>query len=119
MRVSSFGRMNISIAIGGNGQTTRQRFRSIHRKWTDTLGYFVPPHFYHWYVDTWTSKVARKIDRYYRLENMKVKYEDVPDDTTNRSRKTWTREYDHYLWNNGANIRWMLADIAELKKHIR
>ena len=35
----------------------------IHKNWISALGYFSPPFFWHFYLDTYTQKVARKINR--------------------------------------------------------
>jgi hypothetical protein len=35
----------------------------LHRRWTDTVGYFVPPYFSSDYNDTWNSEVADRIGR--------------------------------------------------------
>lgn len=37
----------------------------IHRNWTDTVGYFVPPYFSSDYNDTWLNDVATQINRRY------------------------------------------------------
>lgn len=36
----------------------------IHRKWAETVGYFVPPYFSSDYNDTWLNDVARAIGRH-------------------------------------------------------
>ena len=35
---------------------------AVHKNWVNTLGYLAPPFFWHWHVDTYTQKVARKFN---------------------------------------------------------
>ena len=35
----------------------------IHKNWFDTLGYLCPPQFWHFYVDTYTQSIARRLKR--------------------------------------------------------
>jgi glycosyltransferase involved in cell wall biosynthesis len=42
-------------------------FPTIHRRWVDTVGYFVPPVFTGDYPDTWLNDVANSIGRRKRL----------------------------------------------------
>jgi len=35
----------------------------VHRRWVDTLGYFIPPFFVSDYGDTWIGEVAKLIER--------------------------------------------------------
>ena len=41
----------------------------VSRKWAETLGYMVPPIFLHWHIDTYTEKLARRINRFVDLSN--------------------------------------------------
>lgn len=41
----------------------------LHRNWTNAIGYFVPPYFRTWYVDTWLNFVAASIDRRYYIHD--------------------------------------------------
>ena len=36
---------------------------AVHKNWTNTLGYLAPIFFWHWHVDSYTQKVARKLNR--------------------------------------------------------
>lgn len=40
----------------------------IHRKWVETVGYFVPPYFSSDYNDTWLNDVAKLINRHKRVD---------------------------------------------------
>ena len=39
----------------------------IHRNWTDTIGYFVPPYFSSDWNDTWLNDVAKMLNRHYQI----------------------------------------------------
>lgn len=90
----------------------------VHRNWVNTLGYFVPPHFWHWYVDTWTRDLAKKLDRYVCLENFPLPIIlDPADETTARADRLSLRERDHWLWE--VTKRHRNADVSALKEFIR
>jgi hypothetical protein len=40
----------------------------IHRKWAETVGYFVPPYFSSDYNDTWLNDVAKELGRHQYIE---------------------------------------------------
>ena len=40
----------------------------IHRKWAETVGYFVPPYFSSDYNDTWLNDVAKMINRHHHID---------------------------------------------------
>jgi hypothetical protein len=91
----------------------------LHKNWMDALGYFVPPQFWHWYVDTWTRELAKKIKRYHLVEDFVLEIEkDYPDETAKRTHKMCLRERDHYMWDRTTR-RWLDTDANELKKYIR
>jgi len=90
----------------------------VHKNWISALGYFVPPHFWHWYVDTWTRTVAKHIGRYVCLENFPLPIVlDPADETTARADRLSLRERDHWTWDVTARHR--NADIATLNEFIR
>jgi hypothetical protein len=89
----------------------------LHKNWINTLGYFLPPHFYHWYVDTWTRDLAIKINRYIRLDDFPLPIVlDPADDTVARKDRLNLRERDHWLWK--VTERHRDADVSALKKFI-
>ena len=91
----------------------------LHKNWINVLGYFVPPQFWHWYVDTWTRKIAEKLNRYVRMDNIDLDIIKNPkDETSRRVHRFSLRERDHYLWNK-TNERWLDADVAALEKFIK
>lgn len=63
----------------------------IHKRWTDTVGYFVPPYFSCDYNDTWLNEVADKIDRHavvkdVLIEHMHPAWKKRETDETDRER---------------------------------
>lgn len=90
----------------------------LHKNWVNTLGYFVPPHFWHWYVDTWYREVAKKIGRLHRTTDIVVPtHVDLEDDTGNRKDRLSNRERDHWLWRQ-TNKRWLQNDAMSLQQFI-
>ncbi len=89
----------------------------LHKNWIKALGYFVPPHFSQWYVDTWTRDIAKALGRFFILKNFQVPIKiDVGDETDKRYKKTWLIERDKWLFN--ITSRWKESDIQTLKKFI-
>ena len=90
----------------------------VHRNWIKALGYFVPPHFWHWYVDTWTRTLAKSVDRYICLEDFPLPIILNPaDETVERKDRLSLRERDHWTWD--VTQRHRDADVAALKKFIK
>ena len=90
----------------------------VHKNWVNTLGYFVPPHFWHWYVDTWTRTVAKSVGRYVCLEDFPLPIIlDPADDTVARKDRLSLRERDHWLWN--VTQRYLETDVEILKRFIK
>lgn len=46
----------------------------LHQRWTDAVGYFVPPHFSSDFNDVWITEVARKIGRARYLPEMFIEH---------------------------------------------
>jgi len=90
----------------------------LHKNWVRTLGYFVPPQFWHWYVDTWTARIAQKLDRYCLLTDVLVQIQvRVRDETEVRTSNFCNRERDHWMWDK--TQRHLETDIELLKKFIK
>lgn len=71
----------------------------VNRAWIETLGYFVNPVFLHWGVDSYTEKLAKKLDRFVYLSDVSIKHAKVgeahaPDETYNRLRRGVWHERD-------------------------
>ncbi len=89
----------------------------VHRNWVNTLGYFIPPHFWHWYVDTWTRELAQQIGRYIRMDNFPLPMVLYPADETHaRKDRLSLRERDHWLWK--VTKRHRIADAQVLQEFI-
>lgn len=91
---------------------------AVHRNWMKTLGYFVPPFFWHFYVDTYTQKVANELERLIFLPKVEVKAKKIFDETANNVRKFLNiHNREDYVWNR-VRDRHLQTDVDELKKII-
>lgn len=91
---------------------------AVHRNWQKALGYFVPPFFWHFYVDTYTQKVANHLDRLIFLPEVQVKAKKIFDDTANNVRKFLNiHNREDYVWSK-VRDRHVKLDVEELKKFI-
>jgi hypothetical protein len=89
----------------------------VHKNWVRALGYFVPPHFWHWYVDTWYRDVAKRIGRLHRTTDVFVPtHVDLEDTTGERKDRLSNRERDHFLWQH--TQRWLQNDVDSLNAFI-
>lgn len=89
----------------------------IHKNWMNTLGYFIPPHFWHWYIDTWYRDVAKLIGRTHRIKGLSMPLlADFSDETDARKDRLSNRERDHWLWPR--TQRWLHADAWALQQFI-
>lgn len=90
----------------------------LHRNWVDALGYFIPPYFYHWYVDVWVRYVAKRIKRFHLLEDFQMLIElKVDDEVTRNYQKSWLATKDQYVWS--VSERHREADVEVLLNIIR
>jgi hypothetical protein len=89
----------------------------VHRNWVNTLGYFVPPQFWHWYIDTWFRDIAKMIGRFHPIKHVSVPLlVDFEDETDSRKDRLSNRERDHWLWPH--TQRWLHADAYALQQQI-
>lgn len=89
----------------------------LHKNWINTLGYFVPPHFWHWYIDTWFRDVAKMIGRFHPMKDVSIPLlVDYEDATDARKDRLSNRERDHWLWPH--TQRWLHADAWALQQAI-
>lgn len=88
----------------------------LHKNWTNALGFFVPPHFYHWYVDTWIRYIAQRIGRFHLVKEFEMTIEQVDDNVTKSYHNSWLRTKDDYIWS--ISERYRDADVETLLKYI-
>jgi len=89
----------------------------LHKNWVRTLGYFVPPHFWHWYIDTWFRDIAKALGRFCPVKDVSVPLlVDYEDTTDARKDRLSNRERDHWLWPR--TQRWLQADAQALYNFI-
>lgn len=119
--ISAFDRYPDKIACVYPRAPSVSKFKSphfcLHKNWINTVGYFLPPHFYHWYVDTWISKVALSLGRHHLIEDFELPIETVKDDVTSAYHKSWIRQKDDWMWQKLERHR--QADVAALQTFIR
>ena len=91
---------------------------ALHRNWIKALGYFVPPFFWHWYVDTYTQTVARKLGRCMLLTKTLVQAKKIFDDTAILVRQNLNVNVrDDYVWSK-VKDRHLDADVKKLQEFI-
>lgn len=91
----------------------------VHRKWVEILGYLAPPMFWHFYVDTYTQKVARKLNRCVLLPHVEVKAKKLFDGTANQVRGNLRiAERDDWVWTK-VRDRHLMCDVDLLKQYLK
>ncbi len=88
----------------------------LHKNWIKALGFFLPPHFYHWYVDTWIAEVARGVGRFHLIPDFEMPIENVGDGVSKSYHHSWMKERDAWMW--GITARYRQADIKRLQEFI-
>lgn len=74
----------------------------VTREWIDAMGYFVPPIFLHWFIDSWTVSIADSVGAFTRLRDYMLIH-DKPsdkgqaDETHNRIRRNGWHQRDQYV----------------------
>ena len=93
---------------------------AVHKKWINTLGYLAPPFFWHWHVDSYTQKVARKLNRCLYLPTVVFKAKKIINDNAGKQiRKNLNINYrDNFVWDK-VRDRHLAADVSALKKLIQ
>ena len=91
----------------------------LHRNWVQTLGYFLPPQFWHWRIDSWLTKLAIRLGRCYVLPNVEIQSKKLTnDDTGSRLRSRFNiSERDKYTWTV-TKQRYMKSDQEALQQFI-
>ena len=93
---------------------------AVHKNWVQALGYLAPPFFWHWHVDSYTQKVARKLNRCLYLPTVVFKAKKIINDNAGKQiRKNLNINYrDNFVWEK-VRDRHLDADVSKLKKLIQ
>ena len=92
---------------------------AVHKNWVNTLGYLAPPFFWHWHVDSYTQKVARKLGRCLYLPTVVFKAKKMFDDTGKQVRTRLNiNNRDNFVWDK-VKQRHLNADINALQDFIK
>ena len=92
---------------------------AVHKNWVNTLGYLAPVFFWHWYVDSYTQTVARKLNRCLYLPTVEFKAKKILDDNAGKQIRANLNiaKRDEYVWSK-IQDRHIEADIRVLKEFI-
>ena len=93
---------------------------AVHKNWTNTLGYLAPAFFWHWHVDSYTQKVARKLNRCLYLPDVEFKAKKILDDNAGKQirENLNIRERDNFVWTKVRD--WHLkSDVDALRSFIK
>lgn len=91
----------------------------VSREYIESMGYFLPPLFLHWFVDTWTVEIAKANNCFthlkdYELQHIKSSDQGGGDETHNRIRSMGWRERD--AWVNEKCQHFFESEKARLAK---
>lgn len=91
---------------------------TVHRRWKEILGYFMPPQFLHRYLDTYTSYLAINLNRYINVYDVRFKHQKslTNNDETGQKSRQWLI-YDKY--SNDITKRWFNTDLELLRKNLK
>lgn len=92
---------------------------AVHKNWTNTLGYLAPVYFWHWHVDSYTQKVARKLNRCVYLPYVEFKAKKIMNDNAGKQIRANLNiaKRDNYVWEK-VRHRHLQQDVATLKNFI-
>lgn len=81
----------------------------VTREYIDAMGYFVPPIFMHWYVDSWTVDISTSSGCFTHLKEFKLNHikpsdEGKPDQTHSRIRDFGWHERDKWVAEKMAHV---------------
>jgi hypothetical protein len=111
----------IAFVFGDDGDPTHTDYGThgfVHRRWVETVGYFVPPYFSADYTDTWLNDVADRIGRKVKVpiltEHMHFAYHKAPLDLTYAESRVrlWTDD-NQGIWESREHER--VADAEKLR----
>ena len=105
-RPKNIGKYGNKVKLWNDSPLPAAHF-AVHKNWINTLGYLAPPYFWHFFVDSYTQKVARKLNRCLYLPTVVFKAKKIFDKTGeqvrtnlnigNRDKFTWSKVKDRHL----------------------
>lgn len=74
----------------------------VTREYIEAMGYFVPPIFLHWFIDSWTVEIAKANNCFTHLKQYSLRHDKPsdrgqPDETHSRIRQWGWHERDKYV----------------------
>lgn len=92
---------------------------AVHKNWINTLGYLAPVFFWHWHVDSYTQKVARKLNRCLYLPSVEFKAKKILDDNAGKQirQNLNISERDNFVWTK-VRDRHLQSDVKALRSFI-
>lgn len=91
---------------------------AVHKNWINKVGYLAPPFFWHFYVDTYTQKVARQLNRCMFLPTVTFKAKKIFDETATAVRSNLNiAQRDKFVWES-VRERHLQSDVELLKSFI-
>ena len=117
-RIKTSGKLGNEPKLWGDEPLGAAHF-AVHKNWTNTLGYLAPVFFWHWHVDSYTQKVARKLGRCLYLPTVQFKAKKIiNDDAGKQIRKNFNINLrDNYVWKKVRDSH-LTNDVNALKKFI-
>ena len=90
---------------------------AVHKNWINTLGYLAPAFFWHWHVDTYTQKVARKLNRCLFLPTVTFKAKKIINDNAGKQirHNLNINLRDNFVWEK-VRDRHLQADVQALRE---
>ena len=117
-RIKGSKRFKDETKIWGDEALPAPHF-AVHKNWTNTLGYLAPPFFWHWHVDSYTQKVARRLRRCLYLPTVEFKAKKVFDKTGAQVRTHLNiNNRDNFVWTK-VRKRHLEADVNALQDFIK
>ena len=118
-RLKTAGKLGDTVRLWPDEPLGAAHF-AVHKNWTNTLGYLAPIFFWHWHVDSYTQKVARKLNRCLYLPTVEFKAKKIiNDDAGKQIRANFNINLrDNYVWKK-VRDRHLMNDVNILRKFIK
>lgn len=108
----------ISFDDGRDSQQTAPH-PVVSKQWRESLGYFFPFVFHHWFVDTYTRELAENIDRYVFLKDVTIKAKKITKDSTaQKVRSKGILDRDKFVYEKMKQC-YFEHDVKKLRKAIQ